>query len=214
MRTIPLLSFLALFHPALAEQDPFDPFGDPVPSKAEETAAEEKLYLGIEAAHQQYRRDFAEILRKADKVEIYIVAFDRVYDEDFFKDQEQIIRVAPYGRYTPIIQTKVLDKHEREILLEEVARQIAKPDHGGGALCHGPVHGMRAFIGDRVVFESTFCWVCGNFGFEYPASVSPENSIWLDTTNELADTFSKILPIPKTELDRFHKLHPNLKPEK
>jgi len=192
-----------------AEQDPF---GDPDPTRADEAAAEEKLYHGLQTAHSQYRRDFAGILKKADKVEIFIVAFDNVAERNHFKDGEKLIRIAPYGRYTPVIQTKILSQQERDILLPTIGGQISIPDHEGGAECHDPVHGIRAFVGERVIFESTFCWVCGNFGFEYPPVASPDNSIWIDTTPELAEIFSKLLPIPQTELDRFYKLHP-LKPK-
>ena len=203
-----LLVFLFPLPLILAESDPFADPHDTVTA-----ALEEKLFRQIEAAHAEYRKDFSEILKKSDLVKIHIVAFDRVSEKNHVKRGEEIIRIAPYNRYTPVLQTRVLDNQERKLVINAIAGQISKERHEGGALCHEPVHGIRVYKSGRIIFESTFCWVCGNFGFEYPAAVSTDKSEWLDTTPELAEMFAKLLPLPKAELDRFYKAHPGLKPE-
>jgi hypothetical protein len=168
----------------------------------------------IEMAQAEYRRGFAESLRSAGRIELYIVSFDGFVEEpkpgwvvpDMPKNP---IRVVRYGAVTGILDTRVIeDQADRKALLNALASQIAKARHTGGAFSHRPHYGIRIYpkrdaseppVGP--ILESTFCWRCENFGFEYPDG----STAWLDTSAEMEKVFKRILPIPEQELGRYPK---------
>ncbi len=162
----------------------------------------------LEAAQANYRKGFSEALFQCDQVYLYIVDFDDIDDSHgpFGRNSEGRIKIARYGpnHSTKILQAKELSDEERIRVLSVLSSQIAVETHHGGAFCHFPIHGIKAYCGDRLLLESTFCWACGNFGFEYP-----EGTQWLDTSETMEQTFKDILPIPKSEIKRFKKKHPS-----
>jgi hypothetical protein len=157
----------------------------------------------IQRAEAKYRAGEAELFRKADRVVVYLLDFDGLKDDAALSDDEQWISVAPYSAHTKILDTKELEEKDRKPLLEALCTQIALPQHGGGAACHFPIHGIRVYQGENVLYTGTFCWVCHNFGFRYPQSTG-----WLDTTPELKEIFTTLMPIPQKELDRFQEKYP------
>lgn len=164
------------------------------------------VYETPETIKAKYRSVFARKLQRADRVEIYIVSFDDLRDEDLFMSGEKHIKVAPYGQYTKIIRSRHLDAKETKDILIALAKQIAKPEHSGGALYHYPIHGIRIYRDNSLLHEGTFCWLCGNFGFSYDLGTD-----WLDTSSELETIFKRLLPVPKKELERFEKKYSSKK---
>lgn len=198
MRSILTIIFIAIYTTVSAQESPAEVYY-------------EKLAL-VEA---EYRVNLSKALKKADRVELFIVTFDGIEepDEDPFANEPSIgdtesISISPYKMQTKIIQTKELEINERDSVLKVLSKQITVKEHSGGAFCHYPIHGIRIYKGEEILHEGTFCWVCGNFSITYPVG-----SAWLDTTLELKTLFNKILPIPKSEIERFHKKHPSTKPK-
>ena len=177
---------------------------------AQNTPAE-TYYKKLARIEAGYRLDFSKVLAEADRVVLYIVTFDEIKKPEpdpfgnspSFGDDPNAILIAPYERKTRILKEKELQEKHRKELLDSLSKQIAVEEHAGGALCHYPIHGIRIYSGKNIIHEGTFCWVCNNFSFSYPEGVT-----WLDTTEELRALFTRILPIPKTELDRFIEKHP------
>ena len=167
-----------------------------------------EFYDALEKAEAKYRVGKAVLIKKADRVVVYLVDFDGISDEDVFGDDSETISIAPYGKRTKIRSTKEIGAGDRKRLLEILSKKIAEPEHTGGAFCHFPIHGIRIYAGEDLLHEGTFCWVCGNFAFSYP-----QGSGWLDTNAELKKIFTKLIPIPQSELDRFHKKYPGAKPQ-
>lgn len=167
-----------------------------------------EFYEALEKAEVKYRVGKAALIKKADRVVVYLVDFDGISDEDIFGDASETISIAPYGKRTKILSSKEIEEEDRKRLLETLSKKIAEPEHTGGAFCHFPIHGIRIYAGEDILHEGTFCWVCGNFAFSYP-----QGSGWLDTNFELEKIFTKLIPIPQSELDRFHKKHPGAKPK-
>ncbi|MEM9235715.1 MAG: hypothetical protein AAGB14_02990, partial [Verrucomicrobiota bacterium] len=168
------------------------------------------FYTDLKRIEAKYRISKARLIKKADRVIIYLVDFDGIKDAEIevFGDDEDEISVAPYGGETRVLKSKEVVGEERKTLLAALGDQIAKPDHSGGAFCHYPIHGIRVYSGEEVLHEGTFCWVCSNFSFSYPQGAS-----WLDTTPRLKEVFTSLLPIPQKELDRFHKKYPGAEPK-
>jgi len=167
-----------------------------------------EFYDALEKIKAKYRVGKAQLIKKADRVVIYLVDFDGISDEDIFADDDETIAIAPYDKRTKILSTKEVQAEDRKVLLVALSKKIAEPEHTGGAFCHFPIHGIRVYAGENLLHEGTFCWVCGNFAFSYP-----QGSGWLDTNAALKKIFTKLIPIPKSELDRFHKKYPGAKPK-
>lgn len=184
-----LLAISSACLPCVAEDDP-----------------ESQFYDGLNKVEALYRFQKAEILKKADRVVIYLVDFDGISAEDTFADEKKTISVAPYGKRTKILSSKEVEEDERDGLLAALCKQIAEPEHTGGAFCHFPIHGIRIYAGDEILHEGTFCWVCGNFSFSYP-----QGADWLDTNTELKGLFTRLMPLPPEELKRFQAKYPAAK---
>jgi len=167
-----------------------------------------EFYDALEKIEAKYRAGKAKLIKKADRVVVYIVDFDGIADEDIFANEDETIAIAPYGKQTKILNAKEIEAGDRKRLLDLLSKTIAEPRHTGGAMCHFPIHGIRVYTGDDLLHEGTFCWVCGNFSFSYP-----QGSGWLDTNVELKEIFTKLAPIPQSEMDRFYKKYPSVKPK-
>ena len=159
----------------------------------------------LEKAKARYRVNQAAVLKKADRVVLYLVSFDG-FTNGSLDDDGGEIHIGPYNRWTKILKKRELEQIDSTKVLTALTKQIAEPEQSGGAFCHYPIHGIRIYKGDELLHEGTFCWVCSNFGFDYP-----NDSDWLDTTDELKTLFTKLLPIPQEELERFHEEYPQRK---
>lgn len=170
---------------------------------------DEEFFRDLEKVEAKYRAGKAALIKKADRVVVYLVDFDGISDEDGLDggDEKEAISIAPYGTRTKILSAKEIGEVDRRSLLDALSAAIAKPEHSGGAMCHFPIHGVRVFAGDELLHEGTFCWVCGNFSFSYP-----QGSGWLDTNADLKAIFSTAVPIPQSELDRFYSKYPGARP--
>jgi len=195
----------------------------PVASYAQDKSPDEAYRERIDQARAEYRVAISNQIRRAKLVEVVLLRFDDLMEDQVFEDrllqddlsEDDLSRVrffiAPYEATTSVISEKKLNATESKELLFELANQIAKPAHEGGAFCHFPIHGVRVYsdkpsgepFGDKLIYSGSFCWVCRNFGFTYP-----DGAEWLDTNDRLKTIFSKLLPVPKEEIERFEKEHP------
>lgn len=159
----------------------------------------------LEKAKAKYRVNQAAFLKDADRVVLYLVSFDGFTNGSLDGDGDEI-HIGPYNQWTKILKKRELGQIDSTKVLTALTKQIVEPEQSGGAFCHYPIHGIRIYKGDEILHEGTFCWVCCNFGFDYP-----NDSDWLDTTDELKALFTELLPIPKEELERFYKQYPQRK---
>ena len=176
-----------------------------LPCSAEDDP-ELQFYEGLDAVRAKYRAQRAEVLKKADRVVVYLLDFDNLIEEEAFGDEEKTVAVAPYEKRARILKSKEVEAKDREALLGALCKAIAEPEHTGGAFCHFPIHGIKIYAGDTLLHEGTFCWVCRNFSFKYPVG-----SGWLDTGFDLKGLFTDLMPIPEEEMERFHKKYPGAK---
>jgi len=177
-----------------------------------------KWYDALEAYHKTmdqaqslYRKGLAEGLPAATRIEVYLLDFDMkrfegstegAWKYDLPKDQ---FPIGPYKSVTRILKTKVLTPEERKQLLPALQETVGVEKNLQGAMCHFPIHGLRIWAGDRLVLETSFCWLCGNFALEYPDFT--ERWVGIQGT-KLKEVINKLLPIPQAELDRFKKRYP------
>ena len=171
------------------------------------------FYKDFDKIAAKYRKGFAEAIISADKVSIHLVKFDsgeKINSYlDLFDDTDDKIVISPYESHVDIISSKTLKEEDKARFLKMFSSQVSKNEHSGGAMCHFPIHGVKIFKDDQIIYQGTFCWVCHNFGISYPIGTD-----WLDTSKDLKEFFNKQLPIPKEELARFQKKYPIPKSKK
>ena len=192
-KTLIILFTIFISNTVFSQEDPFATKPKTVKEKLEDNYYNELYKLQLE-----YRKEFSRVLLTSDKVEIYIVKFDGVTDIDPFSEDDEKIKISPYNKETKILKKKILSEPEKKKLLHILSQQIENKNQDDGALCHLPIHGIKAYKNNQIIFESTFCWKCSNFGFEYP-----QGNEWLSTNKYLEKVFNDLLPIPQTEIDRF-----------
>lgn len=165
-----------------------------------------------EKAQGAYRKGLAEALPAATKIELYLLDFDvkrfegsteGVWKFDLPRDQ---FPIGPYKSVTRILKTKVLSPEQRKELLPALQAVVGVQENTGGAMCHFPIHGIRVWAGERLVLETSFCWLCENFALEYPDFT--ERWVGIQGT-DLKKIINKLMPIPQAELDRFRKKYPD-----
>jgi len=174
--------------------------------RADETPSETFL-KGFERLRVEFRTNQAQLLKKADRVVVYVVE-EGVTFEDPLTDETEFITIRPSGMRAKIRKARDLEGKDKEKLLEALSKQIAVPKHTGGAVPHDPCHGLRIYREKQLLYEGTFSWTSCNFSFVYPA-VGAE---FLDTNEELRTIFAKLLPIPQEELERY-KASPSVRSE-
>jgi len=165
----------------------------------------------LKKAQADYRKGLAEALPAATKVELYLLDFNVKREEGSTegawkytlpKDQ---FPIGPYKSVTRILKTKTLTAAQIKELLPALQATVGVEENSGGAMCHFPIHGLRVWAGDRLVLETSFCWLCENFALEYPDFT--ERWVTIQGT-KLKEIINRLMPIPQTELDRFKKTFP------
>jgi hypothetical protein len=74
---------------------------------------------------------------------------------------------------------------------------VSEKEKVGGALCHLPIHGIRIFSDDALLFETSLCWACNNYYVE---------SDWAGLTADakpLRTLLDEVVPIPEAERARM-----------
>lgn len=80
-------------------------------------------------------------------------------------------------------------------------------------MCHMPVHGVRFFKDNDLLFQTSFCWTCANYFVTYPDDY--ETSTWVGLGDaELKKFMLKQLPIPEEVQLRFDRAFPEAKEQK
>lgn len=178
------------------------------PEQDERLSANRKYYKAMDAARADYRGRLADILQHANRVELLLLDFEFVKEANSVAPTERF-DVSPYQKVARILQTV---KATPEMLVE--ARQHfqrllkTRNDFGGGAFCHEPVHGVRFFKDDTLLFQTSLCWGCGNYFVTYPDD--HDTATWVGMHDaDLEAFFMSKVPIPEELLERFKKTHEN-----
>lgn len=204
-----LLGILVLA--SLRGEEPEGLFPEPTPVETALSEARSEYHEGEQELMKSYRAKLAAILDLADAVEIYRLDFSMAgevaegRENDFFP-------IKPYRKVSEILARKPLAGEDLEACRKATAELLRAPEDSGGAFCHFPIHGVRFLRGEEIVFESSFCWKCGNYYVTFPNNVQGTAS-WCGIDSDGIEKFlGKQLPIPQSELDRFDKDRGGKKP--
>lgn len=167
--------------------------------------AESQYYEAQAKFRANYRRDLAAALSLGGRVEVYLLDFEaKDTPSDFYHWEDQLendeFPILPYGSKSKILKRVTLTKDQKKTFIPKLQKVVGvQGDIDGGAACHFPVHGVRIHGGDKIIFQTSFCWVCDNFAISYPDGPS-----WVEIRGgDIFEAFSLIMPIPQSEVDRF-----------
>jgi len=163
-----------------------------------------KRYEANSKADREYRAAIATTLQFADRAEVYLLDFS--IGKDFAykpKDEDKVFPIRPYKSETKILKTATVPAKELPAWRAAVTKMVTSDKEGGGAFCHYPIHGLRIYAGTKLLFETSICWACRNYYFDYDGQHE-----WVSLTDD-SDDLSKLLhdfmPIPEAEMKRFPK---------
>lgn len=169
------------------------------PWRTELVSAETWYREGEERLQQEFRIRFAKVLAKADHAELLLLKFDTTEEEKKGDGSTLLSLGSGSSSSVRILQTKVLEPGTLKEFLPLLAATVATPDTGS-PMCHYPIHGIRLRAGDQLLFETSLCWMCGNYPFTYPDG----SSAYVGFESKALQTFiNRQLPIPKEESSRF-----------
>ncbi|RYD84979.1 MAG: hypothetical protein EOP84_03915 [Verrucomicrobiaceae bacterium] len=166
--------------------------------EADGTYFEEKRVL-----QEKYRKAVADRVSRADKVEVYLLDFDAQPEGKmgFGHLKEDQFPIPPDEGVSKILSRKILNADELAVFRPALRATLSAKENQDLTLCHFPVHGVRVWAGNWVVFESSFCWKCQSFYIKYP-----DKAEWMNLPDpNLERVLRRIMPIPASELERFEK---------
>lgn len=167
------------------------------------TDASVKRWEARSKVDREYRAAVATAFKFADRVEIFLLDLSMGSDAAYApKEGDAVFPIRPYDKETKILKTHTVPTKDVPKWCEAVTKLIASNKaEGVGAMCHYPVHGIRIHAGERLLFETSVCWGCGNYYFTYEG-----DSQWVGLNEDALD-LSKLLetsmPIPDSERKRF-----------
>ncbi len=177
------------------------------------TPAIKRFFEGKNVLQSDYRRDLAITLAAAERVEVYLLDFETKespfnYLNWYSHLEKNEFPILPDVRVSKILKTVTLNAEQMTKLIPKLQEVVGvQGDVGPGPLCHFPIHGIRVFVENEVIFQSSFCWECGNFAVSYP-----DGDDWVAITQKhLFEAFSELMPIPPSEKDRFEKMIKEMK---
>lgn len=179
---------------------------DASPSKLDK--AESAYYKDLNIAKKNYRKALAAALDDAAQAEIYLLdgeiePLPKENDVRFDKttpNPANTFVIAPYHSISKILKSRLIEEVELAKLLPHLKQTVGVEQNTSGAMCHDPIHGIRVWDKDhRILFESSFCYKCGNFYITYPnyGESSPQ---WTGLSQkEFVKIMTELMPIPKSK---------------
>lgn len=195
MKTLLSLLTLVCLLPVRAEDGPV--------SQAKERARSQ-FESGLEVIRGIYRRSISELIGSGTRVELYLLDWSFGEEKRPTKSVGSF-EIEPYRKSTGVLATHTCTEAERDELLPLLSTAIAGFPHDGGMACHYPIHGVRVWIGDEKVFETSICWYCGNYMMDYGRGQGWENHT--DGFRALKPVVHRLMPIPEDEVRRFKRDH-------
>jgi hypothetical protein len=171
-------------------------------------AAEAHFLEGTSALKLAYRQSLSNRIQSATRGEIFLLDFQpeskkrNEITDSIFPDAT-LFPIRPYAVATRILNRHMLTAKELAQVLAVLPKTIAD-ENREGSFCHYPVHGIRLYDGDTLLFETSVCYHCRNFYVLFPDG----QSSWVGLRgDEIQSLFTRLMPIPEDESQRFHALH-------
>jgi hypothetical protein len=172
--------------------------------------AQMKRFDGFLRLNREYRAAVSTTFKLADRVEVYLLDFAAGYDPEYRpKEDEKTFPIRPYDKETGILKTHKVAAQDVQKWCAAVTKLLVSEKSGVGMNCHFPIHGIRIFSGDTLLFETSLCWKCGNYYFHYRTGASWEGLAL--NAEDLKALLDRAMPIPESERLRMPGEKPNAK---
>jgi hypothetical protein len=174
----------------------------------QQASAKSRFLDGTEALRLVYRQSLSKQIQSVTRGEIFLLDFQAQSEkwndlsEALFPDTK-IFPIRPYAVATRILKRHNLSAHELSQVLAVLPKTIAD-ENREGSFCHYPIHGIRLYDGDTMLFETSICYHCRNFYVTFPDGQS--NWVGLHG-DQLQEVLTRIMPIPEAEAQRFKALN-------
>jgi hypothetical protein len=156
----------------------------------------------------------AESVARTDRVTVYLLdPIGEAGDSGTFP-------LSPYGpeAKTGVHAASDLEKESVVQMLALWLDMLHDPE-GRQAACHYPIHGLRFFRGNSVLYETSLCWLCNNYygklgngygwlGFPGQLPQGPPAPSCAAVRNLL----ERLMPIPESLARKAKDLQPRFKP--
>ena len=188
---------------------------DPAPKVAEKiftilSDASRKRFEATIKADRDFRNAVSKTFAFADRVEVFLldhsIGKDAAYQP---KDGEQTFPIRPYDKETKILKTRKAPAKDIPKWCAAVTKLITSDKDAGGALCHYPIHGIRIYAHDELLFETSICWHCRNYYFNYDGQSGWEGLN--EDAKDLRTLLDEFMPVPEEEMKRFPGYKPKSK---
>ena len=151
-------------------------------------------------------------LPSCDRVVIYALDFRDPFDdtEDAPIPKDLAFPIRPYAAQARILGSKTLAGKDVEPLC--VSWRSLSFDAGAGAFCHEPVYGLRFYLSEKLLFETSVCWKCNNF-FIPKVSASKTSTLGPDVDHQWYGfqkdkASARLLALLKNHLEHPKLVHP------
>ncbi|HEX2749588.1 MAG TPA: hypothetical protein VHM91_16380 [Verrucomicrobiales bacterium] len=183
------------------------------PAVEELNKAERAYQKALEAAKAGHRKSIARMLALADRVEGCLLDFDVSAEGDWKEmrtDSKEWFVIAAAQAKTKILKSIVLKPEQVAGVVKAMSATLRSEDAGEGALCHFPIHGLRFFKGEVLLYYTSLCWLCGNYFVVYPdyTGIGYWHGLG-DGGRDLEKLMKTALPVPDEEMKRFSKMYPH-----
>lgn len=161
--------------------------------------AESKRFDGHEKVDRDFRTAVAGTFQFADRVDVFLLDYSIGKDLAYKpKVGDETFPIRPYQKETKILKKREVPTKEIQQWCVAVTKTItSEKKFSGGALCHMPIHGLRIYARNELLFETSICWHCRNYYFE---------TDWQSLTEDAADLRKLLeahMPVPEEEKARF-----------
>jgi hypothetical protein len=171
-------------------------------------SARTRFLDGKSAIELAYRQSLSSLIKSATRGELFLLDFQTQGEkrtelaEALFPDPT-LFPIRPYEVATRVLASHTLSETELTQVLAILPATIAD-ENREGAFCHYPIHGIRLYRGDEMLFETSFCYFCHNFYVSLPDG----QASWVGLEGDQLQTLlTSLMPIPESESKRFHRLH-------
>jgi len=202
MRTIFLLLGLLIPLSPLAGAQTGDL--DTLLGKAYQNALDQRV-AGYARVNREFRTAITTLFKYADRIEIFLLdpQGDLGNDEAAWDAVAFRCDVEP-TKETRILKQKTVPARDIPQWCAATTKLLTSDQDHGGAPRHVPVHGIRIWAHEHVIFETCFCWPSQTYYFDYQGGAQ-----WVNISQDGADLkklFAKTLPIlPPEEIKKIRK---------
>ncbi len=166
---------------------------DTLLGKAYQDALDNRV-AGYARANREYRTAITTMFKYADRIEIFLLDPQGGLDNDEASIDAEAFRCdLERTKGTRILKQKTVPTRDIPKWCAATTKLLTSGQDHGGAFSHVPVHGIRIWVGEHAIFQTSFCWDSQTYYFDYRGGAQ-----WVNISQDGADLkklFTKAMPM-------------------